>query len=189
MTAQLLSFGVKANAARTVPTSAIAPLFELFNVAANRRFPHLLPDGERALKMGDAIDWCAKRNVCSVRTIYRKIAFFRINGEMGSESIPRADKGSFRFFTRYQKAAAMGAYLNIAWGVSSRAVHMAILRNRELLEIPAKGGPSYETVRNWLRSSASEKIPLALEGQRSYRDTAFSYFESGVLLPARQRRK
>ncbi len=189
MAGQLLNFGMKVKASRRGSASAIAPLFELLSAPPGRRFPHLLPDGHRALKMGDVVAWCAERHNCSGRTIQRQIAYFRANGGTATERGPRADKGSSRFFRRHHNAAAMGAYLSLTWNVSSRAVHKAILRNRELLEVSAKNAPSYETVRNWLRSGDSKKLALALEGQRAYRDIAFWEIESGVLLPAKGRSK
>ena len=87
----------------------IAPLTQLFDLPATRRFPHLLPDGMRAWSMIQAITWCAEQDGCHVRTIRRRIAKYKKAGEHALEFAARRDKGLSRFFSQYGKAAVLAA--------------------------------------------------------------------------------
>ncbi len=159
----------------------IAPLAQLLDVRATRRFPHLLPDGSRAWSLTDAATWCAERNGRSLRTVWRTIAVFKSGGNVALERNFRRDKGRSRFFARYDKAAVLAAYLHLALKPSCRAIFKSIVRNRELLGVPETKAPSYETVRSWLRFAPSALVALGLEGQRAFRELMFSEIERGLL--------
>lgn len=160
---------------------AIAPLAELDQVPRAQRFPRLLPDGGRAWSATQIVAWCAKENGRSVTTIRRSLAAFRRGGKRALERGPRADKGSPRFFGRRRAAAVFAAYLHLAWRPSVRAVHQSILQNREWLGLSGVRLPCYNTVRAWLRTERRALAPFALEGQRIYRQLAFSEVERGIL--------
>lgn len=168
---------------------AIAPLVQLLEVPISRRFPHLLPDGTRASTLTHAIDWCAKRGQCSRRTIQRRIAKFKNAGEAALEFPARRDKGRSRFFTQHSKAAAFAAYTHLALNLSFSAVHQAIARNSEALDVRESKLPCCETVRLWLRSAPPTLVELALEGQRAYRELMFSDLERGLLVACKDRSK
>ena len=164
---------------------AIAPLVQLFDIPISRRFPHLLPDGTRAWSLSDAVAWCAANNDLCTRTIWRRFAKFKNAGKGALESAARKDKGLSRFFTQHDKAAAFAAYLYLVLRPSVRAVHGAIVRNCELLDVAEAQLPSRETVRLWLRSTRPALVALALEGQRTYRALMFSELERGLLAAAK----
>jgi hypothetical protein len=167
----------------------IAPLVELDQMPKAQRFPRLLPDGGRAWSATQIVAWCAKENGCCVRTVKRSLGAFRRGGKGALERGPRADKGSSRFFGRHHAAAAFAAYLHLAWRPSLSAVHRSILRNREAIGLGSVKAPSYWTVRQWLRLATPALVPLAVEGQRIYRQLAFSEVEQGILRARNDRRK
>jgi hypothetical protein len=166
---------------------AIAPLVQLFDVKESRRFPHVLPDGTRTWTMTRAVAWCAEHDKRSTRTIWRKIHDFKDRKNGLPERIGRSDKGHSRFFTWHNQAAIFAAYLHLALQPTTRGIHGAIVRNRELLGISAAQLPSYETVRVWLRSVSPALVKLALEGQRAYRELIFSDLERGLLAVRKDR--
>lgn len=168
---------------------AIAPIVQLLDVPIARRFPHLLPDGTRAWSLNEAVIWCATNNELCTRTIWRRIARFKKAGKGALESAVRRDKGLSRFFTQHYKAGAFAAYLYLVLKPSVRAVHQAIVRNRELLDVTEAKLPSCETVRLWLRSTQPTLLALALEGQRTYRELMFSDLERGLLIAGKDRSK
>jgi hypothetical protein len=160
---------------------AIEPLVQLIAVPQGQQFPHLLPDGTSAWSIKDAVDWCAMHVERNPRTIRYWIAKFKAAGTSAFEPAPRSDKGTSRFFTQHRKAAILAAYLFLCLRPSARAVHEAIVRNRELIEVPEAKLPSCETVRRWLRSASPMLVAMALEGQRTYRELMFSDLERGLL--------
>jgi hypothetical protein len=164
-----------------------APLVDLSELPGDRIFPYILPNGERASRQGDAIKWCAKHSGRCVQTIYRKLSKLRKDGSKALSPRPRKDKGSSRFFSQNHKAAVFVAYLHLALQPTARAIHGAIVRNRELLGISEAQLPSYETVRVWLRSALPALVKLALEGQRAYRELMFSDLERGLLAASKDR--
>lgn len=158
---------------------AIALLIELDGIAPTERFPHLPLDGKRIRTWAEAEEWCAERADRSVRTIRRIFATFKKGGQAALQRRKRADKGISRFFARHSKAAMFAAYLRLAGLLTSRAIHRAMLRNHELLEIPEGKTASYETVRAWIKSKPSAFVELALEGQKRYRDRMSSLLAGG----------
>jgi hypothetical protein len=166
---------------------AVAPLIPLLGLPKNRRFPHLLPDGTCAWSMSAAASWCAQKSGRSLRTIQRVQAAFKLGGDGAFDRRFRSDRGLSRFFGRNRAAAAFAAYLSLTWRPSVRAIHEAMLRHRELLGLSGLKMPSYETVRCWLRSATPSLVPLALEGQKLYRDLAFSDADICVLTVRKDR--
>ena len=168
--------------------ATFVPLIELCKTPKTRRFPHLLPDGERAWSKIQAIAWYAARNARHPRTIWRWIAKLREKGEVPFERASRSDKGSSRVFVRSPEVAAYCAYLHIALAPPCAAIYKSILRNGEFLGVPPTKAISYETVRKWLRSNPRlTLVKLGLEGQRRYRELMFSEIERGLLPAAKDR--
>jgi hypothetical protein len=153
---------------------AILPLIPLLDLPKNRRFPHLLPDGTCVWSTSAAASWCAQQSDRSLRTIWRGLAAFKRGGEAAFDRGFRSDKGLSRFFGRHRAAAAFVAYLSLTWRPSLQAIHEAMLRHREPLGLSELKMPSYGTVRFWLRSATPSLVPMALEGQKLFRDLAFS---------------
>jgi hypothetical protein len=166
---------------------AIAPLAQLYKVPQEQRFPHLLPDGARVWSIKDAVDWCAMNIGRNPRTVQRWISKFKVMGGAAFEHSERRDKGTSRFFAQHEKAAILAAYLYLALRPSVRVVREAIVRNRELIDVPETKVPSCETVRCWLRSASPALVTFALEGQRTYRELMFSDLERGLLAIGKDR--
>lgn len=139
--------------------------------------------------MKDVVDWCAIHIGRNPRTIRRWIAKFKSAGTNALERAARSDKGISRFFERHNKAAILAAYLYLALRPSLRAVHEAIVRNRELIDVSEAKLPSRETVRVWLRSASPTLVALAQEGQSAYRQLVFSDLERGLLAVRKDRSK
>jgi transposase InsO family protein len=87
----------------------------------------------------------------------------------------RSDKGKSRFFENYPKAADLAAYVHLEQRQSATCAYEAIVRDREVLDIPESELPSYETVRLWLRSIPPVYRALAREGRRAYRERMAPY--------------
>jgi hypothetical protein len=158
---------------------AIAPLAELIEVPNARRYPHGMPDGKRADTWGEAVAWCAARHGLSTKTIRRRFAQFAKNGRGALLRRKRRDKGSAGFFARYPRAAWLSAYLYLECQASMRVAHEAILRDLELLQIPAETAPSYETVRAWLKQTPAALAVYAREGRKAYRERMAPYLRRG----------
>jgi hypothetical protein len=157
----------------------IAPLAGLPNGPDSQRFPYLMPDGKRVNSWGEAVAWCAAHCGKSTKTVRRLYAQFAKNGRGALLRRKRKDKGSANFFARYPKAAWLSAYLYLECQSSMRVVHEAILRDMELLQIPAETAPSYETVRAWLKQVPAALAVYAREGRKAYRERMAPYLRRG----------
>lgn len=165
----------------------IAPVLELRDMPESRRFPHLMPDGKCVWTMGEAVAWCAAHNGLTPRTVWRAVSAFKKGGKQSLERGIRADKGHSRFFAHHRKAAALAAYLHLAWRPSVRSVYEAILRHRELIDLSTAKLPSYETVRTWLRIATPTLAQLAVDGQGLYRELLFADHERGLFRGSKDR--
>jgi hypothetical protein len=99
----------------------------------------------------------------------------------------RKDKGTSRWFARYEKAAEFAAYLRLAWGQNFTEIYNIIQRDHDHLEIPPAQIPSYETVRAWLRSNPVGLVALALEGQKAHRARIALDAKQGFLTERKER--
>jgi hypothetical protein len=158
---------------------AIAPLVELAGIPIGRRFPHVMPDGKRAGTWGQAVTWCAARYALSTKTVRDRFRQFAKNGRGALLRRTRRDKGSAGFFARYPKAAWLSAYLYLECQASVRRAHEAILRDLELLQIPAAKAPTYETVRAWLKQVPAALAVYAREGRKAYRERMAPFLSRG----------
>jgi len=174
--------------ARTAESlESIAPLVELLRLPREIRFPHLLPDGQRAQTWTEMVSWCARRNGRSVETIWRRFGKFKRGGADLLQRRGRSDKGISRFFSQHLKAAAFAAYLRLAWRQTIREIHEAIQRDHDLLEISPQNAPSYRTVKLWPKSESPLVVASALEGQKTHRERVSALAKHGLMADPRGR--
>lgn len=154
----------------------IEPLLNFSSTAAESAEPPLLlPDGREVRSATTMCEHLAIHHQLSQRTIYRWVQQFRRGGLSALADCARSEKGKSRFFERYDKAAVHAAYLYLVQRRSVRLAHEAIVRDREILEVPEEELPSYETVRAFVRSIPPAIETLARNGYRAYRERMAPY--------------
>jgi hypothetical protein len=119
---------------------------------------------------------CTKNRLCR-RTIFDWQRRYREGGLAALADRQRADKGKSRWFGANQQAAWVAAYLHLECRQSYRAVHEALVENRELLELADL--PHYDTVRSWLGSMPRCLRAYALKGRRVYQERMAPYVSRG----------
>jgi hypothetical protein len=134
-----------------------------------------LSDG-RAVTTGDLmVEYiAATRTVAgkrvSKRTLWRWVSQFRAGSMPALTRKTRVDQGTSKFFTRYSAAAVLvAAEYHKPYSTCQRA-YDALVRDRELLQIPEAELPSYTTVRNFLDSLPEPMKILGREGLRRYNE-------------------
>lgn len=135
---------------------AIEPLVKIYETPFRTRFPRVLADRTSVRNWGEAIAWCARRSDRSITGIQRLWIRYRHSGPESLARRKRSDKGSSRFFSQYPGAALFALSLIVQPGATFSSVHREIAQNAEALGIPLESIPSYETVRQWLKSKHTD---------------------------------
>lgn len=91
----------------------------------------------------------------------------------------RADKGASKFFTRYPKAAQVVASVYLKPHQTVSTCYYTLYREAEILDIPERDLPSYETVRNYLESIPKPIAVLTRQGERKYTEQMSPYVKRG----------
>ena len=148
-----------------------------------------LKDGKKVKSYSRMVEYASEASYASetggvtVRTLYRWIADFEKGGLAALADKQRSDKHRSRFFAAYPKAAWLAAFLFLGDGTfpaqSCTVAYEAIVRDANLLEIPAEDLPSYSTVRAWLNSMPPSLTVYAREGARAYRERMSPYLKRG----------
>jgi transposase InsO family protein len=153
---------------------AIRPLVEYAEAENCAKYTGLRLSDGRAVKRAEDLAIYISQTIKvqgkhpSSRTLRRWLARYRAEGLNGLGCKTREDKGICHFFTRYPNAALLvAAEYHKPYATVARAFE-ALVRNRELLQIPTADMPSYSTVRNYLDSLPAAMRILAREGLAAY---------------------
>ncbi len=111
------------------------------------------------------------RKKVSRTTLWAWVKAYRTGGLPALARKPRKDKGTSSFFTRYPAAAMLAMAERHKPHATFARAYDAIIRDQQLLQIPADELPSYETVRNFLESLPQPPAILARQGLRRYNET------------------
>lgn len=147
----------------------------------------LLPDGREVRNATMMCEYLAHRHQLSTKTLRRWVKQFREGGLPALADKGRADRGRSRFFEQYPKAAVHAAYVSLVQRRSVQLTYEAIVRDREILDVPEQDLPCYDTVRNFLRQIPPAIETLARNGYRSYRERMAPYVSRGYVdVPANE---
>jgi len=157
----------------------ILPLLD-YSAEAPRYKMLSLRDGSPVTSFSRMAEYIAETTpgVCR-RTLFDWLAAFREGGLPALADRQRRDKNTSRFFDAYPKAKWLAAYLYLEERMSVRVAHEAIVRDLQLLEIPAEDAPSYETVRAWLKQMPAALTVYARQGRKAYRERMAAYLRRG----------
>jgi hypothetical protein len=136
-----------------------------------------LKDGTPVTSYTRMAAWAAESARVERKAIFRWIELYKAGGKPALANRKRSDKDTSRFFTRFPKAGWLSAYLHLNCQQSCTVAYEAILRDRELLDIPEDQLPSYDTVRMFLRSTPAALATYAREGKKAYRDRMSPYLK------------
>jgi hypothetical protein len=156
----------------------IEPVLE-FDPTALRFQPLRLRDGTPVTSFTNMVKYASETSGFGEGTIFNWIRAYRDGGLPALADRRRSDKGRSRFFSAYPKAAWLAAYLFLDERASVRVAHEAIVRDLQLLEIPAEDAPAYETVRAWLKQMPAALTVYARQGRKVYRERMAAYLRRG----------
>ena len=134
-----------------------------------------LQDGTAVTSYSRMVAFTAEASGKSTHTIFDWVKRYKSGGLPALADRVRKDKYTSRFFQTYPKAGWLGAYLYLECRQSVTCAFEAIVRDRELLEIPEDELPSYDTVRVFLKSTPAALAVYAREGKKAYRDRMSPY--------------
>ncbi len=138
-----------------------------------------LKDGAPVTSFTRLLKHTSETSGISEPTLFRWLNAFREGGLPALADRQRRDKNTSRFFASYPKAAWLAAYLYLDERTSVRVAHEAIMRDLQLLQIPAEEAPSYETVRAWLKQMPAALTTYARQGRKIYRERMAAYLRRG----------
>jgi putative transposase len=136
-----------------------------------------LSDGRAVTSRSRMVLYQAETHGVAPRTLKMWLKRYRTGGFPALADKQRSDKNTSRWFAQNLKAAYLAAYLYLECRQSYRAVHEAILADRELLGITDV--PHYDTVRAWLQSMPAYLTAYAREGRRAYQERMAPYITRG----------
>lgn len=148
-----------------------------------------LKDGTPVTSHTRMVEYTSEVSGVSRSQLYRWLSAFSEGGKPALVDRLRRDKGSSRFFRTYPKAAWLACYLFFGdpdapeaqrrfMGQSSRFCFEAILRDLDMLGIPAEDAPCYDTVRAYLASMPPSLTVYARLGKKAYRERMAPYLRS-----------
>jgi hypothetical protein len=138
-----------------------------------------MQDGTPVSSFSRMVQFTSESTGISAATLYKWLANYKEGGLPALADRQRADKGKSRFFQQYPKAAWLAAYLYLDERMSATVCHEAILRDLQILQIPAEAAPSYETVRAWLSQMPAALTVYARQGRKAYRERMAAYLRRG----------
>ena len=131
----------------------IEPLLNFSSAAAeSAELPLLLPDGREVRSATTMCEYLASCHQLSKRTIYRWIRKFREGGLPALADRTRSDKDKSWFFERYRKAAVHAAYVSLVQRRSVQLAYEAIVRDREILDVPEEELPQLRDGARFVRA-------------------------------------
>jgi putative transposase len=162
---------------------AISPMVDIS--LGHQKFPIILTDGREIGNMNDLADFLGSKHGVSGRTIYRWFDRWEHDQKNGLADLPRADKGTSRYF---QDNPVLGEYAIAKYVGANDSARHSIRAIFDMLQRECRerrlDPPSYWTVRAFLKGDEATRrrgiVPKAVEifareGERAYHDRCEMY--------------
>lgn len=143
-----------------------------------------LTDGTPVTSVSRMIVYQAQSQGVSDRNLKRWLKRWQQGGLPALANKQRSDKNTSRWFESHRNAAYLAAWLYLDCRQSFRAVHDAILQDRELLELAQDELPSYDTVCAWLGALPPYLKTYAREGRKAYQNRMSPYLGRDYRVPS-----